>query len=182
MVALVAVLAIRHAQKQPSPIPQPSRTAVPPATEPPLPTATASPSPTATELPEQTSDWVVVEVVEPTVTPWPTLPPPPPRPTRRQPSPTPSVTDCVDVRWSARQVFVPSAQVMVEIRAGNRCNRDLEPLDLWFEISGWRDGGLVQSVRGHPFERIRRGSTGIVAIGLPGSIDWYDEVTVEIVE
>jgi len=64
----------------------------------------------------------------------------------------------------------------------NRCNRDLGALDLWFEITGWRQGGRVQSVRGHPFDQIRKGRSGIITIGLPGSIDWYDEITVEIVD
>ena len=44
---------------------------------------------------------------------------------RPQPSPTPRTSDCVTYRWSARQVFRPSAHVMVEIEAVNRCNRDL---------------------------------------------------------
>jgi hypothetical protein len=71
---------------------------------------------------------------------------------------------------------------MVEIQAFNRCGFDIGPLDLWFEITGWRQGQWIQSVRGHPFDRIRRGSSDFVTIGLPGSIDWYDEITVEIVD
>jgi hypothetical protein len=51
-----------------------------------------------------------------------------------------------------------------------------------FEISGWRNGALVQSVRARPFDRIRRRHSGIISIGLPGSIDWYDRITVEIIE
>ncbi len=70
----------------------------------------------------------------------------------------------------------------MEIEAVNRCPRDLGPLDLWFEITGWRQGARVQSVRGHPFDQISKGRSGIIAIGLPGSIDWYDEITVEIVD
>ena len=80
------------------------------------------------------------------------------------------------------QIFRPSAQVLTEITAKNNCNRDINPLELMFEISGWRDGGLVQSVRASPFDRIRRRHSGIVSMGLPGSIDWYDEITVEIVD
>lgn len=144
-------------------------------------TATASATPTAALPVEFGSDWVVAEVVIPTPTPWPTLPPPPTI-ARREPSPTPRPGSCVSFRWTSRQVFVPSAQVLVEINAVNRCNRDLSPLDLWFEISGWRDGALVQSVRGHPFERVRRGGSGIVAIGLPGSADWYDEIKVAVLD
>jgi len=72
--------------------------------------------------------------------------------------------------------------VLTEIRAQNNCNRDINPLELMFEISGWRDGGLVQSVRASPFDRIRRRHSEIIAIGLPGSLDWYDEISVEIIE
>ena len=80
------------------------------------------------------------------------------------------------------QVFTPSAQVQTEIKAQNNCNRDIQPTDLMFEISGWRNGGLIQSVRGMPFDRIRRRHSGIISIGLPGSLDWYDEITVVVVE
>jgi hypothetical protein len=175
---LAAVLALRHRDAEPeSAAPEvPTAPAVPTRAVP------AAPSATPTFLVEQSSEWVVADGPIPTATPWPTLPPdatPTPRP---QPSPTPHPAECVSFRWTSSQVFAPSAQVLVEIDADNRCNRDLGPLELWFEISGWRGGGLVQSVRGHPFERVRRGSSAIVAIGLPGSIDWYDEVRVEIVE
>jgi hypothetical protein len=88
----------------------------------------------------------------------------------------------VTYRWTSVQIFRPSAQVLIEINASNRCTHDLGPLELWFEITGWRDGGLVQTVRGHPFEAIRRRHSGIIAIGLPGSIDWYDQITVEILD
>jgi hypothetical protein len=37
-------------------------------------------------------------------------------------------------------------------------------------------------VRARPFDRIRRRHSGIIAVGLPGSIDWYDEITVEIID
>jgi hypothetical protein len=97
-------------------------------------------------------------------------------------TPTPLPSQCVTHRWSATQVFSPSAQVLVEIQAVNRCKRDFGPLELWFEITGWRQGDRIQSVRGHPFDRIRAGRSGSVAIGLPGSLDWYDEITVEIVD
>jgi hypothetical protein len=88
----------------------------------------------------------------------------------------------VSYRWTTAQIFNPSAQVLTEIRAANTCNRDIEPLELLFEISGWRDGALVQSVRARPFDRIRRRHSGIISVGLPGSIDWYDTITVEIIE
>jgi len=70
----------------------------------------------------------------------------------------------------------------VDITAVNNCNRDLGSLDLFFEITGWREGARVQTVRGHPFEAVRRRGSEIIVIGLPGSIDWYDRISVEIVE
>ena len=159
---LAVVLALRHRD----PEPERPAAAVPTAAEVKTRAAPATPTTPPTLLVEQNSEWVEAEVAfsTPTATPWPTLAPdatPTPRP---QPSPTPRAAECVSFRWTSSQVFAPSAQVLVEIDADNRCNRDLGPLDLWFEISGWRDGGLVQSVRGHPFERVRRGGSAIVAI------------------
>ena len=162
--------------------PEPTATNAPPtATMTPAPSATPSPIPTATATPtpvELASEWVIASSPEVTPTPWPTPPPP----VRREPSPTPKVSECVSYRWTTVQVFTPSAQVLTEIKAQNNCNRDIQPTDLMFEISGWRDGGLIQSVRGMPFDRIRRRHSGIISIGLPGSLDWYDEITVVIVD
>lgn len=139
--------------------------------------------PSAVTVVERASSWVTVSIPEPTPTPWPSpWPTSPAPPTKRPPARTPRVSECVTYRWTSVQIFRPFAQVLIEINASNRCNRDLGPLDLWFEITGWRDGGLVQTVRGHPFDFIRRRHSGIIAIGLPGSIDWYDEITVEIVD
>jgi hypothetical protein len=179
-VAVVAVifvtLAILDRSRQPPSAPIQSR--------PPTPTSrpAVTPSPTATVLVERSSEWVVTDAPTVTPSPWPTFPPPATATPRPQPRPTPRTADCVTYRWSAHQVFRPSAQVLVEIEAVNRCNRDLGPLELWFDITGWRQGSSVQSVRGHPFDRIRTGGSGIVAIGLPGSIDWYDRITVEITD
>ncbi len=157
---------------EPPPPPPPTRTSPPPAPVP----------PTATVLVEHSSQWVIALGADATPSPWPTFAPVSTAAPRPQPSPTPILSAWVTYRWSAGQVFTPSAHVLVEIQAVNRCNRDLGPLDLWFEITGWRQGGQVQSVRGHPFDRIRKGGSAIVAIGLPGSIDWYDEITVEVVD
>ena len=171
--ALAVLLAVVY--REPSPEiaePPPTPTSPPPATAPPAPTATA------TTVVELASDWVTVSTLEDTPTPWPTSPPP----VRRKPTPTPRVSDCVSYRWTTLQVFRPSAQVLTEITAYNNCNRDIGPLELMFEISGWRDGGLVQSVRARPFDRIRRRHSGIISMGLPGSIDWYDRITVEIID
>ena len=171
--ALAVLLAVVYRE------PSPEIADLPPTPTPP-PSATAPPAPTATAtaIVELTSDWVTVSSLEDTPTPWPTSPPP----VRREPTPTPRVSECVSYRWTTVQVFRPSAQVLTEITANNNCNRDIGPIELMFEISGWRDGGLVQSVRASPFDRIRRRHSGIIAIGLPGSVDWYDEITVEIID
>lgn len=177
VVVLLAVVLAVVQEKDDEQAP-PTRTPTPTTS----PEKTATPSPSATVLVEETSEWVVIDVPSPTLTPWPTFPPTQTPTTRPMPSATPLFSECVVFRWTARQVFRPSAQVMVEIDITNRCNRDLGPLDLWFEITGWRNGEWVQSVRGHPFESISRGRGGIATIGLPGSIDWYDEVTVDVVD
>ena len=173
VVAFTVVLAVIYRR------PPPQITEMLP-TSTPLPVATATPAPTQTATPrvELTSGWVTVSSPENTPTPWPTLP----VPARRKPTPTPRVFECVNYRWTTIQVFRPSAQVLTEINARNNCNRDLDPQDLMFEITGWRNGDFIQSVRAMPFDRIRHRRSGIISIGLPGSLDWYDEITVEIVE
>ena len=118
----------------------PTPTPPPPATAPPAPTATA------TAIVELASDWVTVSSPEDTPTPWPTSPPP----VRREPTPTPRVSECVSYRWTTVQVFRPSAQVLTEIKAEQQLQPRHRPPELMFEISGWRDGGLVQSVRAMP--------------------------------
>jgi hypothetical protein len=70
--------------------------------------------------------------------------------------------------------------VLVDIRATNRCGRDLAALDVWFRVAGFRAGQLVQAVRGHPFDPLPRDGEAEVHIVLPGSLDWYDEVDVRV--
>jgi hypothetical protein len=69
----------------------------------------------------------------------------------------------------------------VDIRLENRCGRDLGPLDVWLWVGGYRQGDLVQTVRGHPFDPIPRDGTGTATIVLPGSIDWYDRIEVQVI-
>ncbi|HSO23439.1 MAG TPA: hypothetical protein VLT81_11045 [Chondromyces sp.] len=176
------VLAILFGVLRPDDVGNGAVATTPTATPTPPRVATAAATPTAAAPVELSSVWVEVGTITPTPTPWPTLAPQPSPTATSGPSLTPRPADCVSFTWTSRQMFAPFAHVLVEIKAVNRCRRDLGPFDLWFEISGWRDGGLVQTVRGHPFDRIRPGASGIVAIGLPGSIDWYDEVRVEIVD
>ena len=175
VVAIFAAVAILQRNRQPP-------VHAPPVNPPPIPTASPTQSATAIVLVERSSEWVVALAPTATPSPWPTVAPAATVTARPRPSPTPRISDCVTYRWNSRQVFRPSAQVLVEIEAVNGCNRDLGSLDVWFEITGWRQGSSVQSVRGHPFDRIRRGGSEIIAIGLPGSIDWYDEITVEIAD
>jgi hypothetical protein len=161
--------------------PEPPVQTLPPTPTPapsPPPTSTPTAIPTATPIVEFASDWVDVSRPASTPTPWPTIP----APERREPTPTPSVSECVSFSWSTVQAFIPSAQVLTEIRVKNNCHRDLVPTDLAFEISGWRNGGLIRSVQAMPFDRIRRRHSDIITVGLPGSLDWYDEITVEILE
>ncbi|MFV2072892.1 MAG: hypothetical protein ACC742_09615, partial [Thermoanaerobaculales bacterium] len=162
------VLLPRQEEAPPPPLPQAPTT---------TPSQSPSPTPTALSI-EQRSGWVVTSYPAPTPTPWPTAPPA----VRPSPRPTPLISECVTYSWTSIQVFRPSVHVKVDINVVNRCSRDLSSLDLWFEITGWREGDLIQSVRGHPFEGVRRGFSTDLAIGLPGSIDWYDEITVEIID
>ncbi len=122
------------------------------------------------------------------VVPWESEPTPSPTPEptgtptpRPEPTGTPSVAECVAYRWSAEASPANVAEVLVEIHATNRCGRDLEPLEVWFEITGYHNGEPVQSVRGHPFDPLPKDGDGTVRIGLPGSADWYDEIRVEAI-
>jgi hypothetical protein len=170
-IVLIITFAIRDQDPPPAPVTPPE----PSSTPSPLPTASATPTP---GLVKESSGWVDAAVVLPP-TPSPTTPVYEPEPTRA-PRPTPRISECADYRWSTVQVFSPSAQVKIDIRVNNRCPFDLGPSNLWFDITGIRDGARVQSVRGAPFETIRKGWAGDLSIGLPGSLDWYDEITVVV--
>ena len=50
------------------------------------------------------------------------------------------------------------------------------------EESGYRDGAIVQTAQGHAFREIFPNRSEIITIGLPGSIDWYDEIVVEVLD
>jgi len=169
-ITLIVALAVEDESEEPAgPTPTPRVTPTP------------SPAPTRTPTPgfeRAQSDWIDAAVVMP-----PTLTPTTPAfeayPTRA-PRPTPSISECAIYRFSTTQVFSPSAQVKVDIRVDNRCPYDLGPNNLLFEITGWRDGAHIQSVRGVPLETIRRGRSGDLSIGLPGAEDWYDEIEVVV--
>lgn len=174
--ALLLAIALRPRPPETSPAARPTT----PVRATPIPATAPSPSPSPSATPAftaQLSEWV--EVVQPTHTapPWPTATPELPRPT-----PTPAGEDlssCVEATWSAQQGLGRLGEVLVEIEFFNRCGRDLGQLEVWFEVSGYRDGSVVQSVCGHPFETVYPDRRGRVTIGLPGSLDWYDRVEVE---
>jgi hypothetical protein len=122
-----------------------------------------------TPAPEQSATVTPATDEEPALTP------------ARAPKPTPAPADCVAFTFAASPSPVSLAHVLVEIRAHNRCGRDLAPLEVWFEAAGFRHGDLVHSVRGHPFETLRPDDEQRVLLALPGSLDWYDEVRVRTV-
>jgi hypothetical protein len=121
------------------------------------------------------------------ILPWESEPTPSPtareeEPTiRPEPSPTPETPECVAVSYSAGVVPGTLGGVLIDIRAENRCGRDLGPLDVWFWVGGYRNGDLVQTVRGHPFDPIQRDGEGKATIVLPGSLDWYDRIEVRVI-
>ncbi len=168
---VVTVLVVRRDGEVPPPPP-------PTAAPEPAPLATPRRAPTRPLLEPRSSDWVVAVAPSATPTWWPTTPPRP----RRAASPTPSLARCVSFRWGAGQSAAAWGNVLVEIEATNRCGRPIQPTELWFQVTGYRDGDLVQTVRGHPFNTIFPGRSETFAVGLPGSIDWYDEITVQITD
>ena len=148
----------------------------------PMPTILPAESPTPTLLPTPTPLPTATPVVlpgppsTPTPTPTPTLIPLPTRRPRRAKVDSPT---CVGFSWMITANTPSLGHNFLEIEITNRCSRDLEPDDLWFTVSGWRDGGLVQTARGKPFDRVARGRSVTLALDFPGSVDWYDEIVVE---
>ncbi len=178
LVAGIIALIVLVNRPEPPVAPPPVPTVTPPPTAVPAsPSPTPSPSPTAT--PETVGDTVWVPLDEATPTPWPTLPPfPTPTPRRTA---APSYESCLHYTARAHQSVAAWGQILVDIELENECGRDFEPLDIWFEIMGYRDGAVVQTVRGHPFFRVEDGHSAHLSIGLPGSLDWYDDVEVRLI-
>jgi hypothetical protein len=170
IIVLIAVFEITRREQPPPVAPSPT----------PLPAATSTPTPTRTLTPtfEQLSAEAVVEA--PTLTPTPWRPPPVAPPARRPSTPTPSAAACISASWDAQQSLAAWGNVLVNITATNRCRRVLQPTDVWFQVTGYRNGDMIQTARGSPFREIYPGRTTQFGIGLPGSIDWYDEITVEV--
>jgi hypothetical protein len=170
IIAVVAVLELTRREVEPPPAPAPTV----------VPSPTQAPSATPTRLAEYASGWVTA--VAPTVTPTPWVPAAAAPPRRREPSPTPSAADCISATYEAEQSLASWGNVMITIRATNRCRRVLQPTDVLFRVSGFREGALVQTAQGSPFEEISPGRSTDFGIGLPGSIDWYDRIVVEVID
>ncbi|NOZ78886.1 MAG: hypothetical protein GXP48_06875 [Acidobacteria bacterium] len=175
IVLVVIFKAPRH--RVPPPKAPPAATPTTPAyATPPTPPPTPAPAPTSPMAEEVSAPVVITPPPAPSPTPLPTWTPRP----RSRATGAPDIARCVLVSWSARQGEAPLGQVLIDIDATNRCGRELGPLDVWFTISGWRHGSLVQTVTGHPFDTIGDGETGSSTIALPGSLDWYDRITVQV--
>lgn len=179
VVGLLVVLALAvfvHRSQSPGPR-YPTPTPRPPATPSPRPTsppeATATPSPTSTPPATPTAPSPT-----PTPTPWPTTPP------RQRPAPrtTPAPAQCVEVRWSAGGRGSRFGAILIQADLVNRCGRDIGQLEVFLRATGWRDGGVVQSRTTHPLRDIPRNSRVPVAFDLPGSMSWYDEITLEVLD
>jgi len=170
VIALVAVFELTRGDREPPPAPAPTV----------APSPTQAPSATPTRLAEYASGWVTA--IAPTVTPTPWAPAAAAPPRSREPSPTPSAADCISATYEAEQSLASWGNVMITIRATNRCRRVLQPTDVLFRVSGFREGALVQTAQGSPFEEIYPSRSTDFGIGLPGSIDWYDRIVVEILD
>lgn len=177
LVIVIAAIVVVHQIRRTRPSAAPFVGAPPSATGHAAPPATR-PAPTSVTMVERSSDWVVVSAPSPTPTAWvPSAPRPP-----RQPTPTPPVSQCVVVRWSAHQSVAAWGNVLVDIHAINRCGRKLDPHEITIWIVGYRDGAVVQTASGNAFDIVYPGRSTNFAIGLPGSIDWYDRITVEVMD
>jgi len=179
LVIVVGQLARRPAT--PATVPVPTRPSPgPQASVASSPIATPTATPTITPHVELASPWI-----EAPASPTPTsaaVPTPVARPTRTA-RPTPSLAACVRYAWSTLQTYdPPRAHVNVTIQVENHCGRELQPLELWFEVRGYRQGELVQVARGHPFDPVGTRFPGELTIGLPGSETWYDRITVEVLD
>jgi len=102
---------------------------------------------------------------------------PTPKPT---PRPTTPVSHCVEASSSTSISPAAPGLVLVEVTARNYCGRVLAPVDVWFRVTGYRHGAVVHTVMGHSFDPIAVGDRAVTVIGLPGSIDWYDRIDVQV--
>ena len=177
LAVLAAALWFSLGKRLPAPAPAPERVRVPKATA-----AARAVASAPTPVPPEVRRTTVVVPWEPARTPSPTQPEPTATATPRpEPTATPAVQECVAIRWSSGMSPVSIAQVLVEVHAVNRCGRDLAPLEVWFEVAGFRRGDLIQATRGHLLDPLPRDGEGHATIALAGSADWYDEISVAVV-
>ena len=154
----------------------PARAADAPAAAPTFAVPEPTPVPPATPTPMTFS---VVVPLEPEPTPTWTRPP---TPTPRTPTPTPLPSQCLALEWWISEGGAPLGSTLVEVEVTNRCGRDLDGMEVWFEVVGYRGGGTYQSVRGHLFDPLRAGREGATGLVLPCSTDWCDEISVRVVD
>ncbi len=117
-------------------------------------------------------------------------PAPPPSPPAAEPSDAPApipaatpasaVARCVTFRWSASPSPVSLGEVLVSIEAKNTCRQTFLPLDVWFQISAYRHGGLVTTLAAHPFDPLYGGGVVEVLAAVPGALDWVDRIEVRL--
>ena len=184
LIALLAA-ACSRADRAPAPTapadePDPARpravAPAPPAAPPTFAVPEPTPVPPATPTPMTFS---VVVPLEPEPTPTWTRPP---TPTPRTPTPTPLPSQCLALEWWISEGGAPLGSTLVEVEVTNRCGRDLDGMEVWFEVVGYRGGGTYQSVRGHLFDELRAGREGATGLVLPCSTDWCDEISVRVVD
>ncbi len=167
LAALVVVVLRRPPPPAGAPRSEPTATPVPTA----IPRPTSGPQPAKEGRSTFVVGWAALAAATPTA-------PEEAPPRNAAPTPTPPPAECVSMSQSVGVLPGSAGRILVDVDLKNGCGRDLAPLDVWFEVDGYRQGDLVQSVRGHPFDAIERGGEGKAHIVLPGSIDWYDRIEV----
>jgi hypothetical protein len=181
VVALLVIVAVVIGGLR-RPVPPPASEPVPAGEPglPPLPAGepdaapAAQARPTAAAAPRSGSSTYVVtweSEGKPAPTPW----RPEPTPTRW---PTPSPRPCVEYTWQWGDSPAVIGQLLVEIRARNRCGRKLEALEVMFRAEGRKGGDLIYSGQGNLLEPIYPDSVRTVMIVLPGSRTYFDDIEV----
>jgi hypothetical protein len=156
-------------------VPTPGTVPSPPSRPSPAPTPSPAATPPGADVTRHSS-----VLVQWRPEPSPTPPPAATATPRSWPPPTPPVEDCVHIVSISTEATAPVGQVLVKVVARNECGRTLPPLEVWFEVVGFHDGGPVSTARGHPFEAVDPGDETHAVIGLPGSADWMPRITVRV--
>ncbi|MBI4916142.1 MAG: hypothetical protein HY825_09870 [Acidobacteria bacterium] len=176
LAGVVRAAAIAVLRTRPAPPPLPAS-----EPQPSLSTAAPTAAPNAPPVPAGVTPVVGSSSVTLAWRPDPTEPPawvPPTDTPEPEIEPTPSFDECLPFRIEAYDSPGRLGQVIVEIWATNRCGRDLGPLDVWFRVSGLRDGIPERWVDAHPFDAPLRGREVHVTVALPGAVDYYERIEV----